>query len=71
MAFLFKKEEEDAVLTYQARDVAEGIARGESAAAVCARLSVDPDQLREWRRNKHFRAHVRRSRRGPVRPHIF
>lgn len=59
MSFLFKKEQEDSVLSHTAKCVIISLRNGLSESEAIAQNGVTREEFRAWRRDKHFRAALR------------
>lgn len=72
MAFLWKREEDENELTYDARAVIHGVAHGKSEAEAAAEAGIEAEDLRRWKRDPVFRRALRRARReGPRETHFW
>ena len=72
MASLYRREVEENELSSQAQNVLERVRHGMTETAAAESARVDPDELRQWKRDHGFRAALNRARRdGPVSPRVW
>ena len=66
-----KREEEDATLSLKAKRFIRAIRKGDSETEAARALGIDDEELRQLRRNPHFRDEVKAAReRGPLVPRV-
>lgn len=65
MAFLFRKEEDDAQLSYAAQSLLDRVRNGMSVSQAAAAGNIDDATLRQWQRNPAFRAAIHRNKNLP------